>query len=228
MAPAPSPKRIHWLRSLQSTTRERASAPITRAFVNFVLGLLKYIPAVTVPNKKPLQAAVRSKAIVFVEHPISAAIAVASPNISSGLLVAQMTTSISSAVRPAISNASLAALPPSSRRDSPLVRTRRCAIPVRVRIHSSSVSTTDSKSVFVITVLGAAWPTPIGRQLSVPDWAMDNWLFMTCCGCVTGAKAKEPSKDPAAKSRNAFLATVDNFMIVVVENYYYSFLKFRQ
>mmetsp|Transcript_14089 Transcript_14089/g.29775 ORF Transcript_14089/g.29775 Transcript_14089/m.29775 type:complete len:220 (-) Transcript_14089:605-1264(-) len=216
MAPAPSPKRMHWLRSSQSTTRERASAPITSAFFSFVLGLLRYMPAVTVPKRNPLQAAVRSKAMVCVEQPILAAMAVASPNMSSGLDVAQMTTSMSSAEIPAISKASEAALTPRSRSDSPRVRTLRWAIPVRVRIHSSSVSTMVSRSLLVTTVWGEAWPTPMGRQGRVPDWAMDSWLLdsipLLVCLCC-GAKAKDEDDNPAANNRNAFVVTDDTFMM---------------
>mmetsp|Transcript_15653 Transcript_15653/g.35642 ORF Transcript_15653/g.35642 Transcript_15653/m.35642 type:complete len:220 (-) Transcript_15653:422-1081(-) len=174
MAPAPSPNKMHALRSSQSIHLDNASAPMTNAFFSLVLGLLRNCPAVTEPNKKPLQAAVRSKAMVFVLQPIAAAIAVASPNMSSGLEVAQITTSMSSAETPAISSACLLASVPSSRRDSPATRTRLWEIPVRVLIHSSSVSTTDSMSLFETIVFGAAWPTPMGRQGRVPDETMDN------------------------------------------------------
>ncbi len=50
----------------------------------------------------------------------------------------------------------------------------RSDIPVRVEIHSSDVSTTDSRSRFVIVVLGAAEPIPVMRQLSGPVVTMER------------------------------------------------------
>lgn len=52
--------------------------------------------------------------------------------------------------------------------------TLRSDIPVRVEIHSSDVSTTDSRSRLVITVLGAADPMPVMRQLSGPVVTMES------------------------------------------------------
>jgi len=88
-APAPSPNKMQLLRSSQSTHRVRASAPTTTAVI---LLLVKNWPAVTQPNRKPLQAAVKSKATAF-DAPIAFATVEASPKRSSGEEVHMMTMS---------------------------------------------------------------------------------------------------------------------------------------
>jgi hypothetical protein len=126
MAPAPSPNSIHEFRSSQSTHRVNASAPITNAFcrrfVFFVVVvvvdplLFKNWPAVTMPNRNPEHAAVKSKATHFLEsHPIACAMYGASPNMSSGLDVAHITISICDACIPLMLNARWAASMPSER-----------------------------------------------------------------------------------------------------------------
>jgi len=109
IAPAPSPNNMQLFQSLQSTHLLMASAPTTNAFVTPLPSLSKNCPAVTTPNRNPLQAGVKSHAKAF-EQPRFAATEVASPNKSSGELVAQMTMSISSGEIPLISKAFLAAL----------------------------------------------------------------------------------------------------------------------
>mmetsp|Transcript_21129 Transcript_21129/g.42299 ORF Transcript_21129/g.42299 Transcript_21129/m.42299 type:complete len:307 (+) Transcript_21129:543-1463(+) len=159
-------------RSSQSTHRDRASLPTTTAVLT--PPLCRNCPAVTVAKRNPLHAAVRSKATQFVVAPIAAATLVASPKRSSGLEVATMTRSTSLPLRPLAASAAAAAsaarflmpTPPS------FVRMRRWLMPVRVAIHSSEVSTTDSRSELVTTVAGAADPVPRGRQLSLPPPAM--------------------------------------------------------
>mmetsp|Transcript_30184 Transcript_30184/g.63082 ORF Transcript_30184/g.63082 Transcript_30184/m.63082 type:complete len:238 (+) Transcript_30184:701-1414(+) len=194
MAPAPSPNNIHEFLSSQSTHRVRASAPTTKAFWLPELGAAKNFPAVTVANRKPLQAAVKSKATVSVVQPSSEATEGASPNMSSGEDVAQITTSMSFASTPAISRALRAASTCKSRRFSSSNSTCRWAIPVRVWIHSSLVSTTLSKSLLVITVLGAADPIPMGRQGMLPDVAEradeEDPVICSCCCCCCEAVVK--------------------------------------
>eukprot|EP00966_Prymnesium_polylepis_P204123 4728275-Prymnesium_polylepis.1 len=105
-APAPSPKSTHVLRSSQSTQRERPSAPSTIAVL--YAPLCRNCDAVFTPKRKPEHAAVRSNATAFVA-PISRATYGASPKRSSGLEVAWMIRSTSSAATPAISSALRAA-----------------------------------------------------------------------------------------------------------------------
>ena len=108
---------------------------------------------------------------------------VASPKRSSAEEVATSTRSISSGDSPDISRAEEAAVEPRvlidscccwSPSSSLWVRTRRSEIPVRVRIHSSEVSTTLSRSKLVMTVLGEADPMPMGRQFIGPVATIDN------------------------------------------------------
>ena len=142
----------------------------------------------------------------------------ASPNKSSGELVAHTTRSMSPASMPLISRAFRAASMPSERRFSgttvvvvvvvavvvpsssaspaagstspataarrfssiattaslvpPCTSTLRSDMPVRVRIHSSDVSCTLSRSRFVTRVLGDAEPIPTGRTGILPPDAM--------------------------------------------------------
>jgi hypothetical protein len=67
------------------------------------------MPAVTIPNKNPEHAAVKSNATVLVVHPTAEAMEGASPNKSSGEEVAQMTRWMSEGEIPDISIAFLAA-----------------------------------------------------------------------------------------------------------------------
>ena len=78
----------------------------------------------------------------------------------SGVIVATMTKSKSFAVSFAAASAAVAACAASAEVGSSAAAIRRSTMPVRVRIHSSLVSTIFSKSWFVITRGGAAAPTP--------------------------------------------------------------------
>mmetsp|Transcript_7033 Transcript_7033/g.16372 ORF Transcript_7033/g.16372 Transcript_7033/m.16372 type:complete len:301 (+) Transcript_7033:668-1570(+) len=164
IAPAPSPKRTHELRSDQSTHRESASAPITIAFL--YPPPLRYCPAVTVANRKPEHAAVRSNATASLA-PIMLATYGASPNMSSGELVATTTRSMSAALRPESSSACIAALTSRSLNVSVPSRQWRDPMPVRVMIHSSVVSTMSSMSLLLMMGVGAAFPMPIGLAISL-------------------------------------------------------------
>ena len=121
--------------------------------------LRRYWAAVTTAKRKPLQAAVRSKAAAWVA-PRRACSRGAEPNRSSGVEVANRIRSRLSADQPAISKARSAANPLSSARDSSLLTTRRAAMPVRLRIHSSLVSTRWPSSALLIERLGVALPDP--------------------------------------------------------------------
>mmetsp|Transcript_680 Transcript_680/g.1898 ORF Transcript_680/g.1898 Transcript_680/m.1898 type:complete len:207 (+) Transcript_680:877-1497(+) len=163
-APAPSPKRMHVFRSSQSTQRDSASAPMTRTFL--------YAPvctnwdAVTTANRKPEHAAVRSNPTAFVA-PIPEATIAASPKRSSGEDVASTTMSTSEAATPALSSAPMAAEMASAEMEPSGPRRCLLLMPVRFAIHSSEVSTMDSKSTFVLRASGAAAPTPAMRTPSI-------------------------------------------------------------
>ena len=73
-------------RSSQSTHRESASPPTTTAFLK--APVCRKCEAVTVANRNPEQAAVRSNATALVA-PTALAMAGASPKRSSGVLCAQ-------------------------------------------------------------------------------------------------------------------------------------------
>mmetsp|Transcript_31915 Transcript_31915/g.46965 ORF Transcript_31915/g.46965 Transcript_31915/m.46965 type:complete len:270 (+) Transcript_31915:674-1483(+) len=232
MAPAPSPNKIQLLRSSQSIHRLKASAPTTKAF--FIVPLSKNCPAVTVENKNPEHAAVKSNATALVA-PTDAATDVASPNKSSGEDVATMTKSMSSGSTPDISSAPIAApiandlivsgSSPSSKVSSLCSKRRRSDMPVRVRIHSSSVSTIFSRSEFVTTVLGAALPIPMARQFSLPPHVALNLVVDFCKSAVllldddgdamNAVGAWKPNTDDAlgCRNRNDAIADTINFMI---------------
>jgi hypothetical protein len=59
-APAPSPKRMHVVRSVQSTTRDRSSTPMTSTC--FICPEAMKLSAMERPKTNPAQAALRSKA----------------------------------------------------------------------------------------------------------------------------------------------------------------------
>mmetsp|Transcript_18855 Transcript_18855/g.55749 ORF Transcript_18855/g.55749 Transcript_18855/m.55749 type:complete len:317 (+) Transcript_18855:366-1316(+) len=164
-APAPSPNKTHVLRSLQSTQRERASAPMTSAVL--YAPVCRNCDAVVTPKRKPEHAAVRSKATAPVA-PTSRATCAASPNRSSGLEVASTTSSTEAASTPLLSSAFCAARAASVERPSPGASRWRCRMPVRWEIQSSEVSTTDESCSLVTTVSGAAEPMPTRRERSAP------------------------------------------------------------
>mmetsp|Transcript_63878 Transcript_63878/g.181419 ORF Transcript_63878/g.181419 Transcript_63878/m.181419 type:complete len:263 (-) Transcript_63878:232-1020(-) len=167
MAPAPSPKRMEVLRSSQSTHLESASAPTTRTRRH--MPVCRNCEAVTIPNMKPEHAAVRSKATAL-QAPILAATVVASPKRSSGDEVARSTMSTSLASHPASCNAASAAAAARWARPPLLVscspKMCRVTTPVRMRTHSSGLSTTERRSAFVTWVVGTAQPMPRGTDKS--------------------------------------------------------------
>ena len=120
----------------------------------------RYWAAVITANRKPLQAAVRSKAAALTA-PRRACSRGAAPNRSSGVDVASRIRSRLSADQPAMARARSAAKPLSSLRLSPGPITRRAAIPVRLRIHSSLVSTRRPSSALLIDRDGVALPQPL-------------------------------------------------------------------
>mmetsp|Transcript_47629 Transcript_47629/g.113396 ORF Transcript_47629/g.113396 Transcript_47629/m.113396 type:complete len:225 (+) Transcript_47629:576-1250(+) len=175
MAPAPSPKSTHVFLSVQSTHLESASQPTTSAFL--CPPALRNCEAVMVAKRKPEHAAVRSNANALL-HPSAEAIEGASPNMSSGEDVAQITKSISEGSMPDISNAPRPALIAMSRSVWSPFRTLRCSMPVREEIHSSLVSTIDSMSLLVTSVSGTPWPTPMQRAFNRPRPSF------ACLACV--------------------------------------------
>ena len=120
----------------------------------------RYWDAVTSANRKPLQAAVRSNATALLA-PRAAWTRGAEPKRSSGVEVASSTRSSVSADQPAISRAEVPALAARSVRLSWGLLTRRLPIPVRVRIHSSLVSTRRPSWSLLITCSAWALPQPI-------------------------------------------------------------------
>ena len=111
------------------------------------------------PTTNPEHAAVRSYASAPVA-PISACTVHADPKASSGELVARMIKSTSFASTFAIANAFFAAPDARLVRLSSPEMTCLLPIPVRVRIHSSLVSTSDARSSFVSDCAGSSIPTP--------------------------------------------------------------------
>mmetsp|Transcript_24335 Transcript_24335/g.52352 ORF Transcript_24335/g.52352 Transcript_24335/m.52352 type:complete len:221 (-) Transcript_24335:191-853(-) len=156
-APHPSPKSTQVLRSLQSTKRESASAPITSTFL--YVPQRTYWDPVMRATTKPLQALVMSKQAAR-EAPILACTWQAEPKMSSAVEVASRMRSTSSAWRPAWSRARSAAALACVLSASPSASTRRSLMPVRVEIHSSFVSTICSRSPFVSSLPGVELPHP--------------------------------------------------------------------
>src|SRR4051812_39918430 len=101
----------------------------------------------------------------------------------SGVTVATMIRSISSAVMPAFSSAFCAALAAMSLVHSSSAAMRRSLMPVRERIHSSEVSTIFSNSALVRTRSGKYEPVPmmetvrLGRCVRVRGLG-SGWLML--------------------------------------------------
>src|SRR5262245_33445796 len=94
-------------------------------------------------------------------------------NTMSGVTVATTRRSISAGGTPRRSGALRAARTASSLVGVPGSTTWRCSMPVRVRIHSSDVSTIRSKSAFVMTRSGTYVPRAVMRArlwLIVVPW----------------------------------------------------------
>ena len=163
-APAASPNSTQVVRSVQSTTGDRASAATTSIFLT--RPLLKKAPATSSAYIKPEHAALTSIAGQWApsrpcrRHAIEG-------DMTSPRMVAQRMKSSSSGLTPASSIAFSAASRARSVSVSEL-RTRRSFTPVRVVIHSSLVSTMRDKSSLVTTSLGSALPVPLIVKLIMP------------------------------------------------------------
>ena len=121
--------------------------------------LARYWAAVIRANRKPLQAAVRSKATARLA-PMAACTRGAEPNRSSGVEVASRIRSTSSGCQPAWARAAAAAPEASTVSDSRGLATRRAAMPVRLRIQASVVSTRPLSWSLLTLAAGRALPQP--------------------------------------------------------------------
>ena len=110
-------------------------------------------------KRKPLQAAVRSKATACLA-PRAPCTLGAVPKRSSGLEVAIRIKSRSSGFHPACSRAASAARVAITVRGSSALQIRRAPMPVRVRIHSSLVSTRVLSCSLLTRLTGTALPHP--------------------------------------------------------------------
>ena len=166
IAPAPSPKRMHVPRSSQSVMRESTSAPITITVVAMpeLICAIAWLRAYA----KPAQAASMSMAPALCAPMSSATSAEIDGNERSGEAVAVRIRSISAGAMSARSTAWRAAMIARSVTVWSSRTTRRSAMPVRSRIHASSVSTRSEISSLVTMRSGIAAPTPmIATSLSV-------------------------------------------------------------
>ena len=75
-------------------------------------------------------------------------------------------------------------------------------MPVRVLIHSSLVSCTDSKSKLVIVVDGEADPMPMGRTERGPPAAIVRDVFV---GLLGGDKKAEQVEDRRSDGRKSLM-----------------------
>ena len=146
------------------------SEPTTTTFLWVPLEM--NCPPVRRAKRKPLQAALRSNPQALVAPALwQASWAVEGKNMS-GVTVATMTRSISSAAMPRCSQRpSMTMATMSDVAFSGSLRMRRSLMPVRVRIHSSLVSTIFSRSALLRTsggsqpwtaVMAAVWGELIG------------------------------------------------------------------
>ena len=124
------------------------SAPTTTTFlaVPFSTNCAPVVSA----NKNPLHAALKSKPHAFLAPALCPIKLAVDGNSMSGVTVAQMMRSMSMGSSPDFSHSDLTASAPMS--EVALLgsfKMRRSSIPVRVRIHSSEVSTIFSKSWLV-------------------------------------------------------------------------------
>ena len=163
-AAEPSAPSTAMLRSVQSTQRDRCSAPITRTRL---LPVSSRPYAVRMAYMNPLQAAFTS--IAGHVRPNSAAImgAVAGA-IRSGVVVASTRKSMSEGSTKASSMARFPATTPRDFAEPPM---RRSRIPVRSVIHSSVVSRVLESSSLVTIRSGTAMPHPLKRTPMVSPFA---------------------------------------------------------
>src|SRR5690348_7130700 len=155
-APAPSPNSTQVSRSLQSIIRVSVSAPMTST--RFAWPARTKLLATPSAYTKPEHAALTSNAMQplaprrsWIRHAVAG-------KMRSGVVVPSTTMSSSNALTPASANACWAARNARSPVVSPSAATRRSRMPVRVRIHSSLVSTIFSRSALVTTRSGSALP----------------------------------------------------------------------
>ena len=167
-APAPSPNSTQVRRSSQSSQRLSWSAPMTST--RSMAPLRRYWAAVIRAKRKPLQAAVRSKATAL-EAPRAACTLGAVPKRSSGLEVASRIMSRSAGRQPACSRAARPAAAARLVTVSPGPATLRAPMPVRLRIQASSVVTRWLRSSLLMLAAGRARPLPTrAMPLAAPAW----------------------------------------------------------
>ncbi len=77
---------------------------------------------------------------------------------------------------------------------------RRWLMPVRDLIHSSDVSTTLSRSAFLITPAGAAEPTPMGLDLRKERPGTGPVLAATPLGSTADARTTEALADRGTRA----------------------------
>ena len=137
---------------MKSRMRLKVSAPMTstrRAWPDWISAL-----ALASAKTKPAQTAWTSKAKPEVMPILSWIIVAADGKVRSAVEVARISASRSAAPIPASASAAVAAFAPRSEVVSPSAAKWRRSIPVRVRIHSSLVSTHASNSEFGTTRAG--------------------------------------------------------------------------
>mmetsp|Transcript_5117 Transcript_5117/g.22855 ORF Transcript_5117/g.22855 Transcript_5117/m.22855 type:complete len:224 (-) Transcript_5117:75-746(-) len=175
----------------------------------------------TTPTTKPLHAAVRSTAKAPVA-PMAACTVHADPNRSSGEEVERRMRSRSSAATPAAASAFWDASAASEVRDSSPEMTCLLPMPVRVRIHSSLVSTSSERSSLVRYCVGTAIPTPAifapagvkaARAMSDAPRARDTRAVLPAV--VALHAPPDCAREPTAKHRGA-AADIDSVVIVAI------------
>ncbi len=156
-APAPSPNRMQTVRSVMSSIFEITSAPITST-VSAAPDSTNAV-AVDIAYEKPAHAAFTSNAGQVIPILRCTQTAVDGIGVSPDR-VAQTIRSTCSARMPAASSARLAASTARSDAATSSSAKFRDRMPVRSTIHSSLVSTSDSKYEFGIRLSGRNEPTP--------------------------------------------------------------------
>ena len=152
MAPAPSPKRMHVLRSSQSINLEKVSEPTTKA--RFICPLAINEFAVVRAYTKPARTACTSKAKpCCIPKPFCTMVAT-DGKVRSGVEVATKMASTSSILQFALVKASFAASMAIFEVVSFSDEKCRLSIPVLLRIHASLVSRLFSNSKFSTTRRG--------------------------------------------------------------------------
>ena len=141
--------------------RVSVSAPITSTF--FDCPLRMNLSAIPSAYTKPEQAALTSNAAQPLAPMRCCTRQAVDGKMMSGVVVPSTIRSSSDALTPAASSALCAAVTARSPVVSPSAAIWRSRMPVRVRIHSSLVSTIFSRSALVTTRSGSALPVPVMR-----------------------------------------------------------------